>query len=80
MINALLFFLSGSLQCQIAQFKLFSLVQQKTSPIVLFFIIEMIGLVYGMYSHFRHYVSYTMAVSFVGGGVPGEDHRPVASH
>ena len=48
MIKTLLFFLSGSLQCQIAQFKLFSLVQQKTSQIVLFFIIEMIGLVYGM--------------------------------
>jgi hypothetical protein len=47
-INALLFFLSESLQCQIAQCKLFSLVQQKTLQIDLIYMIEMVGLVYGM--------------------------------
>ena len=39
---------SESLQCQIAQCELFSLVQQRTSPIGLICMIEMIGLVYGM--------------------------------
>jgi hypothetical protein len=31
---------------------------------------------------FQQYVSYIVAVSFIGGGNggPGENHRPVASH
>ena len=31
--------------------------------------------------HFRQYLSYIVAFSFVGGGngVPGENHRPVAN-
>jgi hypothetical protein len=48
MIKALLFFLSESLQCQIAQCELFSLVQHMRSRIDLIYMIEMIGLVYGM--------------------------------
>jgi len=32
--------------------------------------------------HFQQYFSYIVAVSFIvwGTGVPGENHRPVASH
>ena len=38
--------------------------------------------VYGVYRHFQQYYSYIVTVSFIGGrnGVPGENHRPAASH
>jgi hypothetical protein len=41
-----------------------------------------IGLAYGVKRHFQQYRSYIVAVNFIGGGneVPGENHRPVASH
>jgi hypothetical protein len=39
-------------------------------------------LFYGFKSHFQQYFNYIVAVSCIGGetGVPGENHRPVASH
>ena len=41
------------------------------------------GLVYDKPFDFQQYFSYIVAVSFIGReetGVPGENHRPVASH
>jgi hypothetical protein len=37
---------------------------------------------YGVQRHFEQYFSYIVAVTFIGGGngVPGENHRSVASH
>jgi hypothetical protein len=39
------------------------------------------GLAYGVYRHFQNYVSYIIAVSFIGGGNHStrRNHRPVAS-
>jgi hypothetical protein len=34
---------------------------------------------YGVLGHFQQYFSYIAAVSIIG-GVPGENHRPTASH
>jgi len=41
-----------------------------------------VDLVYGAERHFQQYFSHIVAVSFIGGGkgVPGENHRSVASH
>jgi hypothetical protein len=39
-------------------------------------------MVYGVKRHFQQYFSYIMAVNLLMGetGVPGKNHRPVASH
>jgi hypothetical protein len=38
-----------------------------------------LALVNGVSRHFQQYFSYIVVASFIG-GVPGENHRPVASH